>query len=124
MPVEAQNAPPPQAVINQVADKDGALPAAALAAVKAHLLDDNSSNYSEDQLLFMLGLSLLLGFVFMLLVDQLVGSHNHRGAPSPLGELVIAEVTVSDRGCYCCRHRGQTEEEPHSYYWTCGTCCR
>ena len=75
--------PPPQAVINQVADKDGGLPAAALAAVKAHLLDETTSDYTDEQLYQFLGVSLLLGFVFMLLVDQLAGnSHSHKPATS------------------------------------------
>ena len=88
-PADGQNAPAPNQVLNQVEDKDGGLPAAALAAVKAHLLDDGSPDYTEDQLLLMLGLSLLLGFVFMLLVDQLAGaSHSHRGAPLSLGILI------------------------------------
>ena len=84
--VPANAAPPPgrhQAVIAEVADKDGGLPAAALAAVKAHLIDDNSPAYTEERLFFIMGVALLVGFIFMLLVDQLAASsHSHRPASS------------------------------------------
>ncbi len=33
--------------------------------------------YSTDQLQFMMGFSLILGFVFMLLIDQCTGGHAH-----------------------------------------------
>ncbi len=34
-------------------------------------------NYTTDQLQFMMGLSLVVGFVFMLLIDQCSGGHAH-----------------------------------------------
>ena len=87
--VPANADPPParhQPVISEVADKDGGLPAAALAAVKAHLIDDNAPAYTEERLFFIMGVALVVGFIFMLLVDQMVASsHSHR--PSSLGTI-------------------------------------
>ena len=39
--------------------------------------EEGGSSYTIDQLQFMMGLSLVVGFVFMLLVDQCGGGHGH-----------------------------------------------
>jgi hypothetical protein len=39
--------------------------------------DEKGATYSTDQLQFMMGVSLVVGFVFMLLVDQCGGGHSH-----------------------------------------------
>ena len=38
--------------------------------------------YSDEQLQFMLGLSLVLGFVFMLAIDQIGSAHMHASSTS------------------------------------------
>lgn len=39
--------------------------------------DEEGEDYTTDQLQFMMGVSLVVGFVFMLLVDQCGGGHSH-----------------------------------------------
>ena len=45
-----------------------------------HLMGlDDEAEHDEQHLQFFLGLSLVLGFVFMLVIDQFSGSHSHGG---------------------------------------------
>ena len=41
--------------------------------------------YTTDQLQFMMGLSLVSGFIFMLLIDQCNGGHSHSHSAVPGG---------------------------------------
>lgn len=61
---------------------------------------EKGEGYSEEQLQFMLGLSLVLGFVFMLAVDQIATAHSH--VPVSTGEPCMCLI---HRACLhkCCK---------------------
>ncbi len=58
--------------------------------MKEGALPSSEGTYSTDQLQFMMGLSLIVGFVFMLLIDQCSGGGHAHSVPGtvPLATLV------------------------------------
>ena len=58
--------------------------------------EEEEGEYTTDQLQFMMGLSLVVGFVFMLLVDQCGGGHSHAHVTGIMGQyyVVCREGTV------------------------------